>query len=216
MYRYVSKTIFERIIEKITQFDWLFFSLICMLICVGLLTIHSIDISTTNYLYRHFLRISFSLILFLIVSFINIKFWYRFAYVFYFLIIAMLIYVYFFGLSALGAQRWINLYFFNIQPSELMKVGVILALARYYQYIKLEDIDRFSKLITPIFIIILPFFLVASQPDLGTGIFILLVCMGMLWLAGLSLKIFITSFISLLVIAPFLIYFLKPYQKKES
>ena len=215
MYRYIRKNLFERIIEEINQFDWLFFSLIFVLICVGLLTIHTVDNSSTNYLFKHFLRISFSLFLFLVVAFINIKFWYRFAYIFYLGIVAMLIYVDFFGLSALGAKRWINLYFFNIQPSELMKVGVILALARYYQYIKVEEIDRFSKLIIPITIIAIPFFLVASQPDLGTGIFILVVCVGMLWLAGLSLKIFITSFISFLVIAPFVISFLKPYQKQR-
>ena len=218
MYRYnrnIRKSIFEMIIEKITQFDWLFFSLICMLICIGLLTIHTVDSSTTNYLFKHFLRISFSLILFLLVAFINIKFWYRFAYIFYLAIVGLLIYVDFFGLSALGAKRWINLYFFNVQPSELMKIGVILALARYYQYIKLEDIDRLSKLIIPIFIITIPFYLVAGQPDLGTGIFILLVCIGMLWLAGLSLKIFITSFCSLLFIVPVVISFLKPYQKQR-
>jgi rod shape determining protein RodA len=97
-----------------------------------------------------------------------------------------------------------------------MKVGVILALARYYQYIKLEEIDNFSKLIIPVFIIFIPFFLVSSQPDLGTGLFILIVCLGMLWLAGLSLKIFITGFFSLLILTPFSIaFFLKPYQKER-
>ena len=199
MYRFTRKNIFEQAWEKIIQFDWFFFSLICILICVGLLTIHTIDNSNSNYLFKHFLRISISLALFLFVAFINIKFWYRFAYVFYIGVVGLLIYVDFFGLSALGAKRWINVYFFNIQPSELMKVGVILALARYYQYIKLEEIDNFSKLIIPVFIIFIPFFLVTSQPDLGTGLFILIVCLGMLWLAGLSLKIFITGFFSLLI-----------------
>jgi rod shape determining protein RodA len=181
-----------------------------------LLTIHTVDNSTGNYLFKHFVRIVISLTLFLFVAFINIKFWYRFAYIFYIGIVGLLIYVDFFGLSALGARRWISLYFFNIQPSELMKIGVILALARYYQYIKLEEIDDFSKLIIPVFIIFIPFFLVTSQPDLGTGLFILIVCLGMLWLAGLSLKIFITGFFSLLILTPFSIaFFLKPYQKER-
>lgn len=216
MYRSIQKNIFEQAWEKIIQFDWFFFSLICILICVGLLTIHTIDNSNSNYLFKHFVRISISITLFLFVAFIHIKFWYRFAYVFYIGIVGLLIYVEFFGLSALGAKRWINLYFFNIQPSELMKVGVILALARYYQYIKLEEIDNFSKLIIPVFIIFIPFFLVSSQPDLGTGLFILIVCLGMLWLAGLSLKIFITGFFSLLILMPFSIaFFLKPYQKER-
>jgi len=215
MDRAIRKNILEQIWEKIIEFDWIFFSLICILILVGLLTIHTVDNSSTNYLFKHFLRISFSLILFLLVAFINIKFWYRFSYIFYIGIVGMLIYVEFFGLSALGAKRWISLYFFNIQPSELMKLAVILALARYYQYINLEEIDDFSKLIVPIFIIFIPFFLVTGQPDLGTGLFILIVCLGMLWLAGLSLKIFITGFFSLLILTPFSIALLKPYQKQR-
>jgi len=115
----------------------------------------------------------------------------------------------------MGAQRWINLYFFNIQPSELMKIGVIFALAKYYQYINLEEIDNISKLFIPLVLILIPFFLVAKQPDLGTAIFILIVSLGMLWLAGLNLKIFITGLFSLIIAAPFIIAFLKPYQKQR-
>ena len=215
MYKTLRKSFFERLVDKLFLFDWIFFSLIILLICVGLLTIHTIDSTNTNYLFKHSLRITFSIFLFFFVSLVNIKFWYRFSYFFYFLIIGLLIYVDFFGMSALGAKRWINLYFFNIQPSELMKVAVILALARYYQFIKIDEIDHYSKLFIPLVLILLPFFLVVKQPDLGTGIFILIVCLGMLWLAGVSLKIFITGFVSLLVLAPFIISFLKPYQKQR-
>ena len=215
MYRSIKKSIFEQILEKLIFFDWIFFSLIVLLICVGLLTIHTVDSSNTNYLLKHSLRIVFAIFLFFSVAMINIKFWYRISYLFYFFVIALLLYVDFFGMSALGAKRWINVYFFNIQPSELMKVAVILALARYYQYIKVEEIDKITKLIVPLIIILIPFFLVVKQPDLGTGIFILMVCLGMLWLSGLSLKIFITGFVSLLVLAPFIISFLKPYQKQR-
>jgi len=215
MFRIIKKPIIQQAKEKFFMFDWLFFSLVILLISVGLLTIYSVDKVETNYLVKHSLRIAISIGIFFIVAFTNIKFWYRYAYVFYLIVLGLLFYVSFFGFSALGAKRWINLYFFNIQPSELMKVAVILALARYYQFIKIEDIDRLSNLIIPLFIIIIPFFLVANQPDLGTGIFILIVSIGMLWLAGLNLKIFLTGLVSLFVLAPFVISFLKPYQQKR-
>jgi rod shape determining protein RodA len=215
MFRAIKKPLIQQAREKFFMFDWLFFSLVILLISAGLLTIYSVDKVETNYLVKHSLRIAISIGIFFIVAFTNIKFWYRYAYVFYLIVLGLLFYVSFFGFSALGAKRWINLYFFNIQPSELMKVAVILALARYYQFIKIEDIDRLSNLIIPLFIIIIPFFLVANQPDLGTGIFILIVSIGMLWLAGLNLKIFLTGLVSLFVLAPFVISFLKPYQQKR-
>ena len=215
MYKTIRKSIFEQAKEKFFLFDWLFFSLVILLICVGLLTIHTVDNLETNYLLKHSLRIIFSTSLFFLVAFTNIKFWYRYSYLFYFVVLGLLLYVSFFGLSALGAKRWINFYFFNIQPSELMKVAVILALARYYQYIKTEEIDRISNLIIPLFIILIPFLLVAKQPDLGTGIFILIVSVGMLWLAGLNLKIFLVGIATLAVSTPFAFSFLKPYQKQR-
>ena len=215
MFRTIEKPIIQQAKEKFFMFDWLFFSLVILLICVGLLTIYSVEKVETNYLVKHSLRIAISIGIFFIVAFTNIKFWYRYAYVFYLIVLGLLFYVSFFGFSALGAKRWINLYFFNIQPSELMKVAVVLALARYYQFIKIEDIDRLSNLIIPLLIIITPFFLVANQPDLGTGMFILIVSIGMLWLAGLNLKIFLTGLVSLFVLAPFVISFLKPYQQKR-
>ena len=214
-YKKIKNNFFENYLEKFYLFDWKFFILIFLFIGVGLLTLYSVDTGNKNYLFKHFIRINIALLLFFFISFVHIKFWYKLAYPFYFLVILLLLYVNFFGSTAMGAQRWINLYFFNIQPSELMKIGVIFALAKYYQYIKLEEIDNFSKLFIPLILILIPFFLVAKQPDLGTAVFILIVSIGMLWLAGLNLKIFITGFVSLVILAPFMIAFLKPYQKQR-
>ena len=211
----IKKNLLSIALKKLSLFHWQFFMLICLLISVGLLTIHSVDSEASNFFFKHLLRIGLGLFLFFCVSFIHIKVWYKLSYPFYFFVILLLLYVNFFGTMAMGAQRWINLYFFNIQPSELMKIGVIIALAKYYQYIKLEEIDNISKLFVPILIILIPFFLVSDQPDLGTAIFILVVSVGMLWLAGLNFKIFITGFFSLIVLVPFIIAFLKPYQKQR-
>ena len=151
----------------------------------------------------------------LFVAIINIKFWLRFSYVFYAFVIFLLILVDYFGLSAQGAKRWLSLGIFNLQPSELMKVAVILCLARYYQFIKVDDSDKITKLAFPLAIIIVPFIVVVKQPDLGTALFILAVSIAMLWLAGLNLKIFSFGALSVLVLAPLSISFLKPYQKQR-
>ena len=107
---------------------------------------------------KHFLRICFSLIVFLIAASINIKTWYKLSYFFYGFVILLLILVDFYGLVGKGAKRWLDIGIFNLQPSELMKVGVIMALARYYQYIKTDEIDRVKNLVIPIALIIIPFF----------------------------------------------------------
>ncbi len=116
MYRTIKKSIIQQAKEKFFMFDWLFFSLVILLICVGLLTIYSVDRVDTNYLVKHSLRIAVSVSLFFIVAFTNIKFWYRYAYVFYFIVLGLLLYVSLFGFSALGAKRWINLYFLIFSP----------------------------------------------------------------------------------------------------
>ena len=120
-----------------------------------------------------------------------------------------------FGLTGKGAKRWIDVGLFNLQPSELMKIAVIMALARYYQYIKTDEADHITKLIVPIAIIIIPFVMVIKQPDLGTALFILLVSISILWLAGLNIKVFTFGTIAILLLAPLSISFLKPYQKQR-
>ena len=125
-----------------------------------------------------------------------------------------LILVDFYGLVGKGAKRWLDIGIFNLQPSELMKVGVIMALARYYQYIKTDEIDRVRNLVVPITLIIIPFLLVIKQPDLGTALFILLVAISILWLAGLNLKFLLSEHYQL-ILAPLSISFLKPYQKQR-
>ena len=131
-----------------------------------------------NLVDKHFLRIIFSFIVFLIVASINIKTWYKSSYYFYAAVILLLILVDFYGLVGKGAKRWLDIGLFNLQPSELMKVAVIMALARYYQYIKTDEIDKVRNLVIPISLIIIPFVLVIKQPDLGTAFLYYLVAIS--------------------------------------
>ena len=91
-------------------------------------------------------------------------------------------------------QRWINLYFIVLQPSELMKIGIILCLAKYYHRLKIDNINSFTSILVALSIIIVPVILVVSQPDLGTSILIALSGLIILWVGGLKIKYLFVSF----------------------
>ena len=147
------------------------------------------------------------------ISFFNIKFWHSFAYLFYLVVLLFLIWASLYGVKASGSQRWVNLYFINLQPSELMKVAIIACLAKYYHRVGLDKVNSFQYVFTALIILILPIMLVLSQPDLGTSILIALSGLAVIWLAGLNMKFFIYSLLTFLISMPFIISFLKPYQK---
>ena len=113
-------------------------------------------------------------IIFIIISFFRIKNWYKSAYFFYFTILILLFSVDLFGVTSSGSKRWINLFFINLQPSELMKIALIIFLARYYYKIPTENVANIKYIIAPLFAIFVPVLLVADQPDLGTAVLILI------------------------------------------
>jgi rod shape determining protein RodA len=147
------------------------------------------------------------------MSFFNIKFWHYFAYLFYIVVLILLVWASLYGIKASGSQRWINLYFINLQPSELMKIAVIVCLAKYYHRLQINKVNSFQAMFVVLIILILPIMLVITQPDLGTSILIALSGLVVIWLAGINVKYFIYSFIALLISMPFAIAFLQPYQK---
>ena len=149
----------------------------------------------------------------LIFSFINIKFWFSIGYLSYFLVIGLLVWTYLFGITSSGSQRWINLYFINLQPSELMKIFIILCLAKYFHRMKLEKVNSIYTILTSLIIIILPMGLVIVQPDLGTSLLIAISGIAVLWFAGINHKYFIYTMLGFIISLPFIIAFLKPYQK---
>ena len=211
----LNKSFIQNFTSKIKSMDLVILFLVIIISSISLFILSSLDFNNKGLVEKHSLRIIFSLLVFLIVASINIKTWYKFSYLFYGFVILLLILVDFYGLTGKGAKRWLDIGIFNLQPSELMKIGVIMALARYYQYIKTDEIDRVKNLVIPITLIIIPFILVIKQPDLGTALFILFVAISILWLAGLNLKIFTFGTLSLLILAPLSISFLKPYQKQR-
>ena len=200
--------------DKILSLD---FKLIFLILLLGVISFFamystergSFDYYTKNHIYRFFTFFT----IFITISFINIQLWYKSAYLSYFIVLLLLIGVSFFGVTASGSTRWINLIFINLQPSELMKVVLIIFLARYYSRIPSRDVNSLKFLIQPFFALLIPVTLVIIQPDLGTALLILAGSLVVIWLAGLRISYFIYSLFALICLAPVVIAFLKPYQK---
>ena len=163
----------------------------------------------------HAIRFFVFFIFFIGISFINIRFWNDYSLLIFILLIILLVAVKFFGVQSQGSRRWINLFVFNLQPSELMKVGIILFLSNYYHKISSSDVNKFKYLFYPLLALLIPFMLVLSQPDLGTAILILISGILITWLAGVRWRIFAYLLLISIVLAPILISFLKPYQKSR-
>ena len=112
------------ILQKVKNFDYILLICILLLGFISLATMYSTDGGEILYHTKsHFIKLVTFFLLMLVISFFNIKIWHLFSYVFYVLIIFLLIWVAFYGIKVSGSQRWMNLYFIVLQPSELMKVA---------------------------------------------------------------------------------------------
>ena len=210
---YTSKYSF---FDKLLAIDYFLIFIVIMIGAVSVFAIHSTEGGEFSYYTKnHLIRLVAFFVMFLFLSFIKITFWYRNAYIFYFICLFLLIIVLLFGITASGSKRWINLYFLNLQPSELMKIAIIVCFARYYHKIQSADIQSYRFLLIPITLIIIPCYLVIAQPDLGTSILIAGSGIVVIWLAGLNIKYFVYSGLLLLVSFPFVVSILKPYQKSR-
>ena len=161
----------------------------------------------------HILRFGIFFMMFFILSFFQIRFWYQTSTLIYILIFFLLLAVKYFGLTSSGSQRWLNFYFMNLQPSELMKIGLILFLAKYYNNVPAQDVNKIRYIFLPIVALIAPVLLVIAQPDLGTSLLIASGGIVVAWLAGVRVKFFTYTLILLISLLPIAISFLKPYQK---
>jgi rod shape determining protein RodA len=216
MYQQNSLNQQKTIIQKIKNFDYILLICILLLGLIGSLSMYSTDggeilFHTKSHVYKFLIFFPMMIVL----SFLNIRIWHYFGYIFYFIILLFLIWASLYGVKASGSQRWINLYFINIQPSELMKIAIILCLAKFYHRVQINKVNTFRYLMVVLLILILPIMLVLSQPDLGTSILIASSGLVVIWLAGLNIKYFIYSFFTLVISLPFAISFLKPYQKSR-
>ena len=200
--------------QKLRSLDYIMLFTILIIGIISSFAMYSTDGGELKYHSEsHIIRFIVFFIMMIFISFINIKTWHTFGYLFYIIVLGLLIWASLFGIKAQGSQRWINLYFINLQPSELMKIAIIICFAKYYHRVQVVNVNSIKNIIIPILILIVPIFLVISQPDLGTSILIALSGIIVLWLAGVNVKYFFYSSLVFIISAPFIISILKPYQK---
>jgi len=200
--------------QKVKNIDFILLFSILLLGIISAFAMYSTDGGEILFHSKsHIIKFIIFFPLMITLSFLDIKVWHHLAYLFYLIVLIFLIWASIYGVKASGSQRWVNLYFINLQPSELMKVAIIVCLAKYYHRIQLNKVNTLLSVVTVLTILILPILLVIAQPDLGTSILIALSGIVVMWLAGLNIRYFIYSFITLLISMPFAISFLKPYQK---
>ena len=202
--------------DKLYSIDYILVIGVLILGIVSMFAMYSTDGGEFKYHTKsHILRFSVFFLLFLILSFVQIRLWHKTSYIIYLVFFLLLLAVKYFGLTSSGSQRWLNLYFMNLQPSELMKVGLILFLAKYYHRVSIENINSIKYLFLPIIVLIAPVLLVVMQPDLGTSILIAAGGIVVAWLAGVRFKFFAYALLILIASLPIAISFLKPYQKSR-
>lgn len=206
----------QGILERLTNLNWILFLLITAIACVGFMALYSAaGGSMSPWAAKHMMRFAVSSFGMIVIALINIKWWYRFTWPLYFLGLFLLIVVEVMGHVGMGAQRWINLGFINLQPSELMKIVVVMALARYFHTATLEDMRRITFLVIPLLIVLAPVGLVLLQPDLGTSLMIVMAGAAMFFMAGASIWLYIGGAIGVAALVPVAWHFMRDYQKQR-
>ena len=193
--------------EKLSRFSLVLFIPMCVVLLFSVIVLFSAGGgSWTPFALSQLLKIMFGMAIFFIVSFSNIKTWIKSAYFIYAIVLFLIILVTFIGDVGMGAQRWLSLGFINIQPSEFIKIALVLALARYFAWQNSIELSQFKNYLIPILMLLVPFVLICAQPDLGTGISLALITLGMFYIVGANKKWFLIGGILALLAAPVIWY----------
>ena len=178
--------------QRLWLINWSFVLLVSVTACIGFGMLYSAaDGNFDPWASRQMVRFVAGIFLMLIVAVIDIHVWLRYAYAIYLFSLILLLIVEFSGSVGMGARRWIDLGVFTIQPSEIMKISIILLLARYFYASRLEDVSRVSHIFLPVLLILFPAFLIVRQPDLGTSILLVVTGITILFVVGVRIWMFI-------------------------
>ncbi len=202
--------------EKLWQMSWSLVFWLCAIATIGFFMLYSAaNASLDPWTTRQATRFGLGLIMLLTIAMIDIRLVMLYAYPLYALVLMLLIFVEVRGVVGGGAQRWIALGGVNLQPSELMKVALVLALARYFHSLSLEDTGRPTFLIVPLMMVAVPAVMILRQPDLGTALMVVMGAGVLFFMAGVRLWKFISIIVLGLAAIPIAWPMLAEYQQNR-
>jgi rod shape determining protein RodA len=205
-----------KFVEKIRSIGWGLVLLISAVVGFGIAVLYSAaDGSMQPWAAKQMMRFAIALIPMLGAALVGIRYWFRFAYWTYAGTLLLIVAVDLRGFVGMGAQRWIDLGVIQLQPSELMNVALVLALARYFHHLGNEAFIGIRGLIMPSLMILIPAMLVLKQPDLGTALMLLMGGTVLFFLAGVRLRIFLIIGAGAAAAVPIVWRFLRDYQKSR-
>ncbi len=204
------------VIEKIRQLNWPLVVVICLLAGIGFAMLYSAaNGSIQPWAQRQMIRFCVGLWAMFTIAVIDIRLWLRWAYPIYAASLILLVAVEVLGSIGMGAQRWIDLGVVQLQPSEVTKISLVLALARYFHGVTLEEVGRPTALLVPLAMVAAPALLVLRQPDLGTAVMLLLGAGTIFFLAGVRLWKFALLLLGAAGAVPVAWQFLREYQRER-
>ncbi len=205
-----------RLIDKIWQMNWGLVALITTISCIGFAMLYSAANGAMDpWASRQAVRFGAGLAMMFGLAMVDIRFWFRHAYGIYFVVLVLLIAVEVAGTVGMGAQRWIDLKVIQLQPSELMKVALILALSKHFHGMTREEIGRPHYLLIPLALVGVPAALVLKQPDLGTTLVLVAAAGAVFFCAGVRLWKFALVIAGCLGAIPIAWQFLHDYQRQR-
>lgn len=209
----------ERLSTKIAEIDWRLVGLICIIAGSGIAMQYSIAGSSWQpWALNQLIRFGGMLVVMLGLALVHPRWWFRAAYPLYAVLMVLVLMIEFtpLGYTAGGAKNWLNLGFIRIQPAEFIKLGLVLALARWYHNQTAEEARWHWKLIVPAAMVGIPFILIAKQPDLGSAMVIGLTGAAVMFMAGLSWRIIATLAVAAVaIVPPFVMFGMHDYQRNR-
>ncbi|MBO5946908.1 MAG: rod shape-determining protein RodA [Alphaproteobacteria bacterium] len=189
--------------EKLNRFSWGLFVPMCMVLAISIVVLYSAGGGNWKpFALSQLMKILLGFGVFFFAAFTNIKTWVKSAYLIYAVALIMIVLVTFVGHTGMGAQRWLNLGVIHVQPSELIKIALVLALARYFAWFNSVELGQFKNYIAPMLMLLVPFGLIVAQPDLGTALSLGMITVGVFYIVGANKKWFIIAAILGLMAAP--------------